>query len=382
MVAATDNHHLAATISWRDETARETRKMMGRTMIVSHKIQRRLSLLSMTTLMPWGCPACVTIQRSPSSVSPSTEHAVPASQAEPASEGGSLTICSFNVQFLGNSPVRDDAALASILSDYDIVVVQELVSPPYDGAFPGGDPFRPDPQSAEFFDEMELLGFDFVLSEEDTGTGENIHRNGSVTEWWVAFFKPAAVNVAADLPSGFLAADRSNNDDYERVPYAFAFRSADESSDFVLISVHLKPGASEQDRRRHELATIASWIDTHDQTEKDFIILGDMNIKNADELEVATPDGYLSLNDECRPTNTNVNGPKPYDHIMFNTTHTGEIDQAFDFQVVDLIEAMRGWWDASTGAYPGDPYDHNRFRRYYSDHHPIVFRMTSTMDDD
>ena len=102
----------------------------------------------------------------------------------------------------------------------------------------------------------------------------------------------------------------------------------------------------------------------------------------ARELEDATPDGYLSLNDECRPTNTNVNGPKPYDHIMFNTTHTGEIDREFDFQVVDLIEAMRGWWDASLGSYPGDPYDHNRFRRYYSDHHPVVFRITSTEDND
>jgi len=209
-----------------------------------------------------------------------------------------------------------------------------------------------------------------------------IHRNGSATEWWVAFFKPAAVSVAADLPSGFLATDRSNNDDYERVPYAFAFRSSDESSDFVLISVHLKPGASERDRRRHELNTVARWIDAHDQTEKDFIILGDMNIENAEELGDATPDGYLSLNDECRPTNTNVNGPKPYDHIMFNTTYTGEIDREFDFQVVDLIEAMRGWWDSSIGSYPGDPYDHNRFRRYYSDHHPVVFRMTSTVDDD
>ena len=187
------------------------------------------------------------------------------------------------------------------------------------------------------------------------GLDDRIHRNGSATEWWVAFFRPAVVQVAADLPSGFLAADRSNHDDSERVPFGFGFRTADESMDFVLISVHLMPGASKRERRRHELATIAQWIDAHDQTERDFIILGDMNIENAVELASATPEGCLSLNDECRPTNTNLNGPKPYDHMMFNTSETGEIDRQFDCQVVDLIDAMRDHWDVSLGSYPGEP---------------------------
>ncbi len=51
-------------------------------------------------------------------------------------------------------------------------------------------------------------------------------------------------------------------------------------------------------------------------------------------------------------------------------------------QVVDLIEAMRPFWDTANGPYPGDPYDHNPFRRFYSDHHPIVFRMTVQANDD
>jgi len=33
-----------------------------------------------------------------------------------------LMICSFNIQFLGQSTSRDDAALAKILEDFDIVV--------------------------------------------------------------------------------------------------------------------------------------------------------------------------------------------------------------------------------------------------------------------
>ena len=159
------------------------------------------------------------------------------------SDQSRISICSFNIQFLGNSRKRDDLALALILTDYDVVVVQELVSPPFAGTFPDGTPFKPDAESAEFFDAMAALGFEYILSEEDTGTGDKIHRNGSSTEWFVAFYKPHSVALALDLPNGFLANDRSNHDDFERVPFAFPFRSASKSSDFVLISVHLMPGS-------------------------------------------------------------------------------------------------------------------------------------------
>ncbi|NQV28785.1 MAG: hypothetical protein HQ518_30905 [Rhodopirellula sp.] len=89
----------------------------------------------------------------------------------------------------------------------------------------------------------------------------------------------------------------------------------------------------------------------------------------------------LSLNDECRPTNTNVNGPKPYDQVMFNTTYTREIDQNYDMHVVNLVEELRDNGH-STEPYPGAPYNHNAFRAAYSDHHPVVFRLTVPTNDD
>ena len=130
--------------------------------------------------------------------------------------------------------------------------------------------------------------------------------------------------MANDLPQGYLALDRSNHDHFERVPYAFGFRTLDSKLDFVLISVHLQPGSGSKDRtlRAEELATIAHWIDLNDHIEHDFIILGDMNIEDARELAMVTPAGFQSLNDECRPTNTNVNGPRPYDHVMLNSNWT------------------------------------------------------------
>ncbi|MFX0196679.1 MAG: endonuclease/exonuclease/phosphatase family protein [Candidatus Hodarchaeota archaeon] len=260
-----------------------------------------------------------------------------------------LTICSFNIQFLGHYKKRDDVALSKILKDYDLVVVQELVAPPYEGSFPDATAFNPDEESADFFDEMKSLGFGYVLSEEDTGTNDDIHKNNTSTEWWVCFYKPEKVKEASDLPSGFLAEDRSNHDDYERVPYAFAFRTADDKLDFVLISIHLMPNGAgpKRERRKHELATIESWIDANDGTEKDFIILGDMNIEDGEELADASPSGFVSLNDECVQTNTNVNSPKPYDHVMYNSTHTSEIDENFDFKVINLIQVMKTYWEES-----------------------------------
>jgi hypothetical protein len=40
-----------------------------------------------------------------------------------------IAICSFNIQFLGHFKDRDNVALASVLENYDIVVIQELGIP-------------------------------------------------------------------------------------------------------------------------------------------------------------------------------------------------------------------------------------------------------------
>lgn len=297
-----------------------------------------------------------------------------------------ISVCSFNIQFLGNFKNRADAALANVVDDCDIVAVQELVAPPRAGVFPNGDDFRPDPEAEEFFAAMEAEGFSFVLSEEDTGTGDQMHVNSSATEWFVTFFKPDRIEVADDLPTGFLAADRYNNDDFERVPYAFGFRTVGQQLDFVLISVHLKPdpGPSNRARRAEEMAAIAAWIDSNDDgDEQDFIILGDMNFQNRQELIDVTPAGFVSLNSQILPTNTRRT--QSYDHVMVNLYKTAEIDLAFGFVILDLRTALAPVWDAlGTGEpYPGEPYDHNAFRSVFSDHNPVVFKLViPTTDDD
>ncbi|UCC40306.1 MAG: hypothetical protein JSV96_02295 [Candidatus Aminicenantes bacterium] len=67
---------------------------------------------------------------------------------------------------------------------------------------------------------------------------------------------------------------------------------------------------------------------------------------------------------------------------MYNSTYTSEIDETYDFVVINLIDVMKPYWTSTTDPYPGDPYDHNTFKQYYSDHHPVLFWMIVPESDD
>ncbi|XOV91291.1 MAG: hypothetical protein ACFHWX_13875 [Bacteroidota bacterium] len=292
----------------------------------------------------------------------------------------SISVCSFNIKFVGLYKKKDHTALADLLKAYDLVLIQELVSPPVDGVFPDGSAYSADPEARAFVDAMTNNGFKYVLSDEDTGTNEEIHSNSSSTEWFIAFYDTTHLSVDDELFNEFLAADRSNHPSYERVPFAFSFKTKDRGLDFTLISVHLNPGSgtSDKNRRKEELTTITQWINNHNSVEKDFLIVGDMNIYSQEELMSVLPAGYKSLNEACIPTNIASSG-KPYDHVMYNPTYSGtEVDSTFE--ILDLIEMMRPYWTDSTTPYPGN--DLNLFYQYYSDHKPVVFNMVSYGTDD
>ena len=298
-----------------------------------------------------------------------------------------LSIVSFNIQFLGNFKDRDDKALARLLANEDVVVIQELVAPPYDGTFPDNTSYKPDVEARRFFEAMSSYGFDYILSEEDTGTNDTIHLNSAATEWFVTFFKPDKVQYEPSLPKGFLSEDRSNNDKYERVPYATPFKAKATGDDFVLISVHLQPGTSKKDERRRkgELFEVAKWIEENDSVERDFFVLGDMNFEDCDEISKILPDALSALNagDSCLMTNTNVNSPRPYDNAIYPTSNTSSLFLGGQFEVIDLIDEMEDdWFEDFTTPYPGSPYNHNAFRARYSDHHPVRFKVVLTGDDD
>jgi endonuclease/exonuclease/phosphatase family metal-dependent hydrolase len=296
-------------------------------------------------------------------------------------QGATITICSWNIQFLGLSKERDNAALAKVVQDFDVVVVQELIAAPQKPV-PGKAPSSP--QRAQlFFDEMARLGFKYVISESDTGVNkkDGVFNNGTATEWFVTFYKDHVVKPVQDIPNGFISAPLGKNKDYDRVPYAFAFRSQDGNTDFVLVSVHLNP--DKPPRRKVELSAIGSWIRASyaRSPERDIIVLGDMNLQNRAEVLATTPTAFVSLNEACVSTVTNTT-PKPYDHVMLNPTYTTELDESYGFQVIDLVTEMRSQWQGRTKYPGGPPYRHDPFRAVYSDHNPVVFRLKVPSRDD
>jgi len=80
------------------------------------------------------------------------------------------------------------------------------------------------------------------------------------------------------------------------------------------------------ERRKHELNAIATWIKNNDAKEKDFIILGDCNVQDTAELMYITPEGFISLNINCMPTNTSLRSPKPYDHVFYRPDYSKEVN--------------------------------------------------------
>lgn len=319
-----------------------------------------------------------------------------------------ITVGSFNVKWVGYyDKERDDEGLAALMKDCDVVVIQELVAPP-DVAkigkpvnwpadrgtrYPNGEALKIDDGATQFFEAMQAEGFDrFILSEEDTGPGDTHHKNNAATEWFVAFYKSARLISLWDdggdtlQPGGYLARDLTANADYERVPFAFPFKTH-KGLDFVLISVHLQPdgGRKPRARRAEELQAIAGYIERNSRdtgSEKDWFILGDMNIQNCKELVEIIPAKFVSLNDECRDT-VPSKADRPYDHVMYRPDLTKSVNLDYDMAVQDLVSAVRHRWAViGNGPYPGEPYKSKIFPKYFSDHNPIDFRIKDGPDQD
>lgn len=283
-----------------------------------------------------------------------------------------INVATYNIKWLGYSKTRDNAAIAKMLQEQnrDIVVIQEIVAPPFkmeatleDGTI---KVIKADPEVALFFDEMEKQGFDYILSKEDTGTGNKIHVNSARTEYFATFYKRDMVTL---IDSGFIADDRSNNDDYERVPY-YTYFTDNEGMDFAIISTHLKPGSGKKNRTRryHELNSIISFVDElqESHSERDYIILGDMNVYDCDILDENLKSGFIRANTEC--LNSNLKRNEPYDQVLYNRNYT----TIQDYQVIDMYEVFN---------IPEDM-PNKKVISTYSDHHPVFFTIVSETDDD
>ena len=297
----------------------------------------------------------------------------------------SLTVCSFDINQLGYYAEKDGRALAHVLAHYDVVVIQGIVAPPYEGAFPNGDPYEPDAQVADFFDEMtDRHGFAYVLSEEDTGKRLINHSNEPWTEWFVVFYDPAKLEPADGLPQTYLAEDVSANPVYDRVPHAFSLQHVETGFDFVVISVHLHEGAEEADRvkRAEELRAIVAWIDGQTTEETEYLVVGSMGFADCSEILSATPADCRFLNPtyagDCLATDGALVPSRPHDGVLF--VQRVEVDYVFGLRVIDLVAGLAAVWNPFNEPIE-DAFEELGYARVISDHNPIVFRFQLASGD-
>lgn len=271
-----------------------------------------------------------------------------------------INVGTYNIKWLGYSKTRDNVAISKMLSKgkRDLVVVQEIVAPPYEMII-GDKAIKADPEVTLFFEAMKEEGYDYILSEEDTGTGNKIHMNSARTEWFASFYKKDKLTL---IDSGFIAQDRSNNDEYERVPY-YNYFIDNKGMDFVVISTHLQPGKSKAKRirRYQELNSIINFITEvqKNHEENDFIILGDMNVYDCEVLDENLSNDFVRANTEC--LNSNLKRTEPYDQVLYNKNYT----TIQNYQVIDMYETFN---------IPKDT-PNKKVIATYSDHHPIFFTI-------
>jgi endonuclease/exonuclease/phosphatase family metal-dependent hydrolase len=390
----------------------------------------------------------------------------------PAKKSDEVTVCSFNIQFLGNSRIRKNDYLANLLTTAcDVIFVQELLAAPTfwparndlvkdkteevplfrpaltsqekqadlkEGrvesgivwsTYPNGDAVKFGERTTPFFEGMVKRGFSFVLSQDKTSRRTN-HSNGAESEWFVAFFDPKKLSPTYPEYTTFLKEGQDSlvgGGDFIRVPHGFGFRTVDNKLDFVAVSVHLhftfKPEVLKEIKssydtgapterakyehlfgpvgkltvpevdarqRAHELGFIRKWINERAGTlpahEQDFLILGDMNIENTNDLQRMLKDlNMRSFNEKCVYTNAsyepdNQTSQACYDQIFFDETYLKEADlsPSGGFNVFDLTKMVPNIRD-DKGKMIADP---TQFRTEYSDHFPVMIKLKIPDRDD
>ncbi|MCF8465542.1 MAG: hypothetical protein K9G41_11915 [Flavobacteriales bacterium] len=301
------------------------------------------------------------------------------------SEPANLNICSFNIKWLGSSKSKENLKLVELMLPYDLVIVQELVAPPFDGVYPNGEKYEGDAESALFFNIMRDNGFSAFLSNEDTGKNKN-HSGSSQSEWFVVFYRDGVLRVDSSRCE-FISAPLVSNATFDRVPYRFQFSTLDKTLDFGIINVHLASDEGAVAQRKKELETIVAYAHSEWDNEKDFLIVGDMNIQSSGELTMVIPPKWLSLNDECRATNVasakRPDSSKPFDHVMYFPEYTArDLDLFYDFQLVDLFTACYPKWALENESSAASSSWVNSFGSVFSDHYPVTFNMVYGVADD
>jgi hypothetical protein len=293
--------------------------------------------------------------------------------------GAPLTLVTFTIDNIGVYTTRDNEALACMVAAYDLVVLHDLGAPPYPGSFADGEAYRPSQPAAVFFDAMRRAGFEYVLAPEDTGHVPTNKLNSGLTVWPVTFYKPNRVRLAQDRPSGYIDPDRTDNPNFDRVPFALAFETAEGGYDFIVVSVDLAETREKASRRRFELSALTGWLSQYAADERDIFVSGGFDFTDCGELASSLPPVLIAVEEECQATD--LGGKRPTSGWLVLEGATASL--AGPPAVLDMVAAMEPFWAIKFGPdYPGDPLDIPLFSQTYSSHRPVVLGVVPPPGDE
>ena len=253
-----------------------------------------------------------------------------------------IKIATFNIRTFGRSKLKKPAVmaeLANIIKQYDLVAIQEIKD--ISGS-----------TAPKFLEVINVDGseYDFIISER---TGRNVDDKSSQEQY--AYFYNTETIVATDNGQLF---DDATNDFFQREPYIAHFRVIGGSFQFVLMSIHTKPGraVAEIDALKH----VFSWAQKKYDHEDDFIALGDFNAgcnyasnTELDALDISGSE-YLWIVPHSADTNFSDNSACAYDRIVI--TDDTQNDFASDWGI-DSVSS-----------------------KHVSDHFPVWARFHTTKD--
>ena len=226
-----------------------------------------------------------------------------------------IRIATYNIQKFGDAKAADTnvmQVLATIVSSFDLVAIQEVLSPK---AMP----------TARLVDLINRSGgrYDATLS---PPIGRTSHKEQYAFVW-----DTTRIRMIPD--SSYVVNDNPNDDRMHREPMVASFETRVSATQgrqpfrFTIINAHTDPDEVSARAKNNELDVLDDVFvrvreyeySTH--REEDFLLVGDLNVDVAQLSELGQIPGIVSLAGN-QPTNTA--GTKNYDHILIDQNTTTE----------------------------------------------------------
>lgn len=253
-------------------------------------------------------------------------------------DAAGLRVATWNVRRLGHGK-KSLERVAEIIDDFDVVALQEVMSP--EGV-------------AELL--AHLPGWQAELSARPVG-------RGSYEEWYAVLYRAPIVNVER----AFVVDDEG--DAFAREPFVVCMRAR--SFDFCVVAIHVIYGnqARARDQEIDALGHVMRGLRARER-EQDWIVAGDFNrMPGAPGWDDLIQAGFgFTAEGELRTSLGKDGYRNAYDHILVDRRATAELDGPA--MRIDIVaRACAGDFDACS--------------RDLSDHAPVMVRFhTSGPDDD